>query len=71
MSLDIKLKEKKLEKHIIKWRLNYTIILMGQWKNKRKNKILHGDKWKWKHNDPQSLEHSENSSKMELYSNTK
>ena len=38
---------------------------IGQRSNQRRSKKLHGDKWKWKHSSPKSLECSENSSKRE------
>ena len=40
------------------------------WRNQRGNQKIPGDKWKWKHNDPKSMEWSKSSSKREVYSNT-
>lgn len=39
---------------------------MVQWRNQIRNPKLHGDKLKWKHNGPKSLEHNETSSKREV-----
>ena len=36
---------------------------------KKEIKTTHGDKWKWKHNDPKSLGCSKSYSKREIYSN--
>ena len=43
---------------------------MGQWRNKRGNQKLPLDKWKWKHNIPESMGHSKSCSKREFHSNT-
>ena len=43
---------------------------MGQPGNQRRNKKLHGNTWKWKHNGPKSLGCSKSDSKREVYSNT-
>ena len=37
-------------------------------RNQRGNKKIHGDKWKWKHNRPKSLEYSKSGSKRDIYS---
>lgn len=37
--------------------------------SQRRNKKIHGGKWKWKCNGPKSPGHSESSSKREVYSN--
>ena len=36
----------------------------------KSKKKIHGDKWKWKHNDPKSLGYSKNCYKREDYNNT-
>ena len=28
---------------------------MDHWGSQRRNQEIHGDKWKWKHNDPRSM----------------
>ena len=43
---------------------------MDHWRNQRGSQKLCTSKWKWKHGDPKSMEHSKSSSKTEVYSNT-
>jgi len=43
---------------------------MCQLKTQRGNKKIHGDEWKWKHNNPKSLGCSKSSSKKEVDSTT-
>ena len=43
---------------------------LGQPKNKKRNKKVHGSTWKWKHNKAKPLGCSKSGSKKEVYSNT-
>ena len=43
---------------------------MGQPRNQKGNQKIHGDKWKWKSNDPKSLGCSKSYSMKEVYNNT-
>lgn len=43
---------------------------MGQPGNQRGNKKIHGDKWEWKYNVPDTLGYSKSCSKREDCSNT-
>ena len=48
------------------------MLLNNQWVTKKKknqsgNKKIPGEKWKWKHNDPKTMEHSKSSSKSKVY----
>ena len=43
---------------------------MSQPVNKRRNKKVHGNKWKWKYNGPKPLGCSKSGPKREVYSNS-
>ena len=43
---------------------------MNHWRNQTRNKKIPRDKWKWKHNNPKSMECSKSSSNREVYSDT-
>ena len=65
------LQESNCKKHKhVEYEQHATKQSMSHWRTQRGNQKIPGDKWKWKHNDPESMECSKNISKREIYSNT-
>ena len=39
-------------------------------RNQKRNKTMHNNEWKWKHNNPKPMEFSKSSAKGKVHSNT-
>ena len=64
-------KKKKTIKNTNIWRLNNMLLNNKSWKKfKKRNKNIHRNKRKWKHNNPKPVGHCKSSPKGKVHSNT-
>ena len=71
MRLEINYRKKTCKNHrYMEAKQCTTKYPRDHWRNQRRNKKIHRNKWQQKHNDPKPMGHSRSSSKREAYSNS-